>query len=234
MNDLSAELAVLQPPPATQSRLATRSEVLEHYRRLRAISITHHSGAMKFIASSVLFEQARRLGVAMGRTLVCDSEEEMELVFDLAIYTARQGRSRAIDRYAKAAPQVAGSDEARMLQAMRQSAFSIWAIERHHEEVGLLLTDLLCHRDVWLIDEGLERTGEDGMVFAGRLYRIDGFAMTSGVFVPVNDIMVDDIVAEAGAWCRSDRATFAQDPRLAAALYRSAIANGVMEGVAFE
>ena len=33
--------------------------------------------------------------------LGANSMEEMTLVFDLAIYTAREGRSRAIDRYAQ-------------------------------------------------------------------------------------------------------------------------------------
>lgn len=38
-----------------------------------------------------------------GRTAGADSDEELTLVFDLTIYTAKVGRSRAIDRYAKTA-----------------------------------------------------------------------------------------------------------------------------------
>ena len=100
----------------------TRNEVLSRYRHLRAISTQHHSAALKFLARSTILEHARRLGLAKGKTLFVQSEEELTLVFDLAIYTAKEGRSRAIDRYAKAAQLLEGSDEALMLDAMRLSA----------------------------------------------------------------------------------------------------------------
>ena len=35
-----------------------------------------------------MLHQARRLGLAQGRTLIVDDMEEMSYVFDLAIYTA--------------------------------------------------------------------------------------------------------------------------------------------------
>ncbi len=38
-------------------------------------------------------------------------------MFDLAIYTAKEGRTQAIDRYVKAAKLPAGSGEMRMLEA---------------------------------------------------------------------------------------------------------------------
>ena len=50
-----------------------------------------------------MLQQARRLGLAQGRTLILDDMEEMNYVFDLAIHTGPPGRSRAIDRYARSA-----------------------------------------------------------------------------------------------------------------------------------
>ena len=44
-----------------------------------------------------MLQQARRLGLAQGRTLILDDMEEMSYVFDLAIYTAPPRRSRAVD-----------------------------------------------------------------------------------------------------------------------------------------
>jgi hypothetical protein len=67
-----------------------------------------------------------------------DSTDELTLVFDLAIYTAKEGRTRAIDRYAKAAQLPAGSDEIRMLEAMCRARFSIWRIECRHDICGLV------------------------------------------------------------------------------------------------
>jgi len=80
----------------------TRDQILERYRHLREISTGHHSGALKFVPRQALLEHAKRLGLATGGMLVAESEAEMTLVFDLALYTAQEGRSRALDRYARA------------------------------------------------------------------------------------------------------------------------------------
>jgi hypothetical protein len=113
-----------------------REEILERYRHLRAISTRHHSAALDCLARPAILEQARHLRLAYGQALVAESEEEMTLIFDLAIHTAKPGRSRAIDRYAKAAALSSGSGEARVLEAMCGARFSIWRIERYHEPPG--------------------------------------------------------------------------------------------------
>jgi hypothetical protein len=95
-----------------------REDVLRRYRHLRAIGTDHHSAALKFLARPAFEDHARRLGLMVGRTLIANNEEEMALVFDLAIYTAKEGRSRAIDRYAKVALLPPDSDERSMLDAM--------------------------------------------------------------------------------------------------------------------
>ena len=99
------------PPPA--------NAVLARYRQLREISKKHHHDILKLISGDAMLQQARRLGLVQGRTLILDDMEEMSYVFDLAIYTAPPRRSRAIDRYARSAQLPPGSDEARMLEAMR-------------------------------------------------------------------------------------------------------------------
>jgi hypothetical protein len=70
----------------------TRDQILERYRHLRAISTGHHSGALKFLPRQALLEHAKRLGLATGGMLVAESEAEMTLVFDLALYTAKEGQ----------------------------------------------------------------------------------------------------------------------------------------------
>jgi hypothetical protein len=107
--------------------------------------------------------------------LVADSEEEMTLAFDLALYTAKDGRSRALDRYARAARPSPASDEARMLDAMRRARFSIWRIERRHETAGLIVADVLREAEVWLVDEKLEASAPPGMAFAGRVCEPEKF-----------------------------------------------------------
>jgi transposase len=80
----------------------------------------HHSAVLKLVSSPTLLETAKRLGLTQGRVLVAERAEEMTLVFDLAIYTAKEGRSRALDRYARATSPALGSDEALILSRLRQ------------------------------------------------------------------------------------------------------------------
>jgi len=82
----------------------SRDEVLARYRHLRAISTHHHTEAMNFFSRPALLEQARHLGLATGEMLAAESFDELKLAFDLAIHTARPDHTRAVDRYAGAAP----------------------------------------------------------------------------------------------------------------------------------
>jgi len=212
----------------------TREEILERYRQLRAISTRHHSAVFELVSREAVLEHARRLGLAEGRMLVAESEEEMTLVVDLALYTAKQGRSRALDRYARAARLPAGSDEALVLDAMRRARFSVWRIGPRHETVGSVVTDVLREAEDWLVDEHLEASAPEGTAFAGRLCTPESFAMTCGVIVPVDRDLIEEVTLDALAWRRGDPGQVAQDPRFATAIYRAALASGLMDQVAYE
>ena len=212
----------------------TRDEILQRYRHLRAISIGHHSGAMAFVSKQALLEHAKRLGLATGGMLVAESEAEMTLVFDLALYTAKERRSRALDRYARATPLPPGSDAARMLEAMCHARFSVWRIDRRHERAGLIITDVLREAELWLMDEQLEASAPEGLSFAGRICEPDHFAMSCGVVVPVYRELIEEVALDMLAWRRGDPESVAEDPRFAIAIYRAAIESGILNNVANE
>ena len=213
--------------------LMKRRDVLRRYRNLRAICTRHHSAAVKFLAQPAIMESARRLGLTAGQVLIVDSADELTLVFDLAIYTAKEGRTRAIDRYAKAAQLPAESDEMRMLEAMCRARFSIWRIERRHDICGLVVTDQLQQAETWLVDEALAATARHGMCFAGRLCNAGQFAITNGVMVPVHGPMIEQVLTGNLASCRVGPQPVGDEPRFAAAIYRAAIDDGIMHRVAF-
>jgi hypothetical protein len=209
----------------------TRDEILQRYRHLRAISIGHHSGAMAFVSKQALLEHAKRLGLATGGMLVAESEAEMTLVFDLALYTSKERRSRALDRYARATPLPSSSDAARMLEAMRHARFSVWRITQRHETAGLIITDVLREAELWLMDEQLEASAAEGLSFAGRICEPDHFAMSCGVVVPVYREMMEEVALDMLAQRRGDPERVSQDPRFAIAIYRAALNSGILNNV---
>jgi hypothetical protein len=66
--------------------LLSRAEVLARYRQLREISKQHHSAVLQFLSGDAIMSQARRLGLAQGKTLVADSMDDLNLAFDLVIH----------------------------------------------------------------------------------------------------------------------------------------------------
>jgi hypothetical protein len=127
----------------SEDALSKRDDVLACYNHLREISKRLHHEILRLVSLDALLRQARRLGLAQGKTFILENLDEMYYVNDLAIYTAPADRSRAIDRYARTDRFETQSDEVLMLDAMRAARFCILAIERRHETAGLIATDLI-------------------------------------------------------------------------------------------
>jgi hypothetical protein len=209
----------------------SREEILTRYRDLREISKRHQTEAVRFVPHSALLDQARRIGLAIGKTLVAESMDELTLAFDLALYTAPPGRSRGIERYARSAAVPPGSDDQGVLQAMCQARFSVWQVERRHETAGLIVQDLMREESLWLVDEGLEQTAAEGMSLAMRVITPEAFAMTCGVIVPVDAMLLDEVFEEVLGRIRGVADAIANDRRFATAIYRRAVLDGLMDQV---
>jgi hypothetical protein len=244
LSRLPSRLLSRQPPvspvPPPGPPLMTRSEILSRYRRLRQISKEQHQAVLDIIAPDVMLDWARRIDLTQGNTVVSDSEYEIALAEDLAIYLARLGRSHPLDRYARAAGFAPGSDEAIVLAAMRHARFSLWRVERHHETTGLVLRDLLREEEIGLIDEAMAKNARPGREMAARLVQPDRFAMTARVIVPINPALMtrpelmEEVFTRAPA-LRSPRGkALAEDPRFAIGIYRAAVATGAMDFVRFK
>ena len=227
---LRKDIAVERP-----AVLSSRADVLARYRHLRAIGKQHHSTVLDFLSKDAILSQARRLDIAQGKTLILDSMGDLNLAFDLAIYTAPKDRSRAIDRYARAARLTPESDESLMLESMRRARFSIIASVSRHPVAGLIVRDLFRRSEVWLVDEGLESSLPEGAVLATRLYNLpEGFAMTAGILVPLDLELIEDAIADTPQLLCKGYEEMIDDRRFAEAIYRIALASGLMEQVAYQ
>ncbi|MGA3397869.1 MAG: hypothetical protein ABSC95_01515 [Acetobacteraceae bacterium] len=211
----------------------TREEKISRYRHLRAIGKQHQNAAMKFVSRATMLDYGRRLGIVQGNTFVCDSPDELAFVFDLALYTSREGRSRGIDRYARTVTPAPGSDSAVMLKAAQNSRFGVWRIDGRHEPAGLAIWDVARETTHWLMDEGFEATAPIGSVFAGRVMAVDDFVMTSGAVVPLDADTLVETFAYAPNWSARSRAAVVEDPRFAIAVFRAAIQSGIADRIEF-
>jgi hypothetical protein len=107
-------------------------------------------------------------------------------------------------------------------------------VERRHDVAGLIVQDLLRQDEVWLVDEALEETAPEGLTLATRLGKPDAFAMTSGIIVPVDREVMEEVLDEVLPRVRGTPDQVANDRRFVTAIYRVAVARGLMEGIGFE
>ena len=117
---------------------------------------------------------------------------------------------------------------------MRCARFSIISIKRRHNVAGLIVEDLFRGGEFWLVDEGLESSLPDGAALATRLFTLDDFAMTAGVLVPFDIELIEDVIADTPQLLRNRREELIDDRRFAEAIYRVALASGLMEQVAYQ
>jgi hypothetical protein len=186
------------------------------------------------VGAEVTVFYAKRIGLGDGKGLFTDDDVELTLVYDLAVYTAKAGQRRAIDRYARLRSQAAERDEALVLAALRASRFSLFRVIERSGLAGVLFEDLMRGGETWLVDEGLEQSANSGEIFAMRVAPIDAFVVTCGAIVPIDAETGDELVGLlAGVGTRAERAALVDHPRFAASVYKLAVELELMSRVAY-
>lgn len=168
-----------------------------------------------------------------GKVLVTDREEDLVLGFGLALCTARPGRSRTIDCFAKIHTDTS-AEASKVLQALCSSFFSILKFTRYHDVAGLMLEDTLRGSEVWLMDKGLEATATRGTLVAMRLAQPDDFAISCCVVIPIDADRLEDL-AEHLAHTRipTEPARLADDPHLPRIIYKMALGDGLTQRISY-
>jgi len=212
-----------------------RQETLEKYRHLRAINKSHHSEITKHLPKKSFLTWGKRLGLIKGKKiLVANSMSEVHLLNDIAIYSARLSKTTAVERYRNRAGFPRESEEAVVLNAMCDARFAFIMILRRHPVAGLIVSDLLRREKIWLMDEGFEETALDGYAFASRLFKPDEFYMTTGIVIPVDKGVVEEIAAVCPNMSSDTITNERKNLWFIEAVYRTAIKRGLMETVSFE
>ncbi|MCO6415297.1 hypothetical protein JYK14_03780 [Siccirubricoccus sp. KC 17139] len=196
-------------------------EIRDFYGRCAAARQRLQELALRALPREKIREQIQRLGLSLDEEMGQTSGEELAYAFDLAIYTAPPGRSRAIDRVARQHARLPG-EAALVLNALTRSWLSVFRVQDRHPEEGLLLEDALLGGEVWLVDQNLAETAPPGTVFASRIGRVGGFAITTGVMAPLDEAMLGGIqgmLRQGGV----EAAALVEDPRFARAMWQRAL-----------
>ena len=173
-------------------------ELWEFYRRCATLRMRFQTQAAQSLPPGKLREHCKALGLPVDEELYQVNDAELAYAFDLAVYQAPPGRSRAIDRIAKQYAGREGEESALVLNALSRSWLSLFQVIGPHPEAGLLLEDLVLGGEVWVLDESLAEHAAPGAVLGIRLGRVCGFAITCGVVAVLDPAMATEVQREVG------------------------------------
>jgi hypothetical protein len=140
---------------------------------------------------------AKRLGLRKGRQLVLDSEDDLSVLMDFALYEYRSEGKNAVERYHE---EIEGSSsiEQELLEAMVTSSTSLFRVEAvSRETYSLRLCNLVSIGDeITLVDIGFSQSVVVGFLLFLRPISLENYSMTSGVVFAFPGDMENDLVRE--------------------------------------
>lgn len=177
--------------PATAAQL-DREALMARSKALHALGVQHFQAVAPFLSSARAQGYAKRLSRLRAEAWT-GGDIQAVLVIELAVWTADEGRSTALQRYARQRSAPMTSDETAVLAGMQTSVISFWTVQEAHPVAGWIVRDLLNEGTVWVVDETLEGFLVEGARpnFLTRLFRAEqeGFWMTCGAMVKVPEAL---------------------------------------------
>jgi hypothetical protein len=156
---------------------------LDQYQAYRkAAKELNHQLMDALVERPVLMRAARALDIARGNTFVFESEAEMNVLMDYALYEYRRHGQSLVQRYREQTTSLSPMQQ-ELLDGMCQAYTSLFRItEVQAAESTLVLADRLQQReDIPLIDILFSRTVEPDMLLFTRVIPLSMMNMTAGI-----------------------------------------------------
>ena len=214
---------------------ATRDELLQQYREVRASVNLHLGSALKFVSKGAMTDAAHALKISHGSSQLSANLDVMQLVCDVAVFGKKPDeRLRAFDRYARQCSFEVGSINAITLASLLDNKFCIVEVVERHDHAGLIVEDINRKTKMWLMDEGFESTAAPGLILGARIIKPTEFYLTAGGAIPVSHEIIADALSRRKIWLKNSPTATLDDLRFPAALYASALKSGAMKHFAYQ
>jgi hypothetical protein len=170
----------------------------ETYRRYRAAGKElNHKIMNASLEKEAVDYGVRKLGLGRRRQLIVDSEDDLSVLMEFAMYEHHRGGRNAVDRYRE---EIGGSSpmEQELLAAMVASSTSLFCVEEVSPKTcSLRLCDLIDGgSEITLMDVSFSQTAMAGVSFFVRPICLGAFCMTSGIAFTFPGGMEDDLLRE--------------------------------------
>ena len=167
------------PPPAPEVDL-------DRHRRLRAVLQKHQNAAVKSLSKAAMQRAGEALGIMEGSQLYLETDAELTIFFDHALYDRTTRGKTPIQRYLAKLPTTDDPDEQLVRAAMADARVSLYLIEQLDGHHGVSFRDLTTGETRFAVDESLARTGTVGTVMVYRLLPLPTYDLPNGAGFPVS------------------------------------------------
>lgn len=152
------------------------------------------SDLTKYISSGTIAAAARRLKLwQQGRVCLDEDDSTAGLTFlQYCILDFTRNGTTALDRYLAQNPPQDGSPQARFLDALSESAFTIHKVVTAISPDAIELEDVSSGEKHVVLENGFWTKAKPGMLIATRLVKLSDLVMTSGVFFGLASADADD------------------------------------------
>ncbi len=148
----------------------------------------------KLVDESMLDAAATELGLLIDGQLYLTGEHDVATVLDFAMHELRTDAGSVVQRHLAQHPPVAGSTEATVLRALEAARFSVFFIDGVEPGVGIHVYDMLGGPARFVVDEALGEPAFLGDRFAGRLLSVGDITLSTGVYLPLDQIATEEIL----------------------------------------
>lgn len=173
-----------------------REEILETYAEYRALARPWSDEAFEMArmqprGNPVEF-MARKMDMWEEDTIFLESEHEMNILRDFAIFGIPKYGERVVDRFIdrKMEEDDLAQRERQFLKTRRHDRFSIIEVVRPVFDFGIYFEDYLTGDELFVVDRNMSRTIEPGNLLATRLIKVDDWYVMTGAGFFVDERIV--------------------------------------------
>jgi hypothetical protein len=166
--------------------MPSHTRIRDEYLRLREIQRSLNKALLKSLTKRAIEQSARDLGMWEAGKIVVEHEDHMGVLWDYAQHDYRVGGKNAVERRLARGDVAEGSDEHRVLAAMADARFTLVEIQEIVPDLGARAFDHVYGKRFLLVDVGIAKIGETGLLLATRLLPFKGWMMTSGAPLPLD------------------------------------------------
>ena len=153
---------------------------LRRYKKWRERQVKLNSKMTKGLSKDILLEAAKDLRMLKNDIIIFDSEYDSSYLNDRAIYDIKVHGKRGVEVFFEKNNEFLSHDEKKLLNAMKDSKYSLFIVEDIRHDQGLYLTDAFSKEKLFLSDINMSYSIKAGCLLSLRVISLDGINLSSG------------------------------------------------------